>query len=117
MIIIKSIALIVAGLLGASGVAAAAASSHAGADLLGPYALIALTHAPALLALGLFAQARILSVAMLILALGAIVFSADLATRHFAGHGLFPMAAPIGGMLLIAGWLAVALAGLATPRK
>lgn len=117
MIIIKSIALIVAGLLGASGVAAAAASSHAGADLLGPYALIALTHAPALLALGLVAQTRVLSVAMLILALGAILFCADLAARHFASHGLFPMAAPIGGMLLIAGWLAVALAGLATPRK
>ncbi|WP_116654570.1 DUF423 domain-containing protein [Pelagibacterium sediminicola] len=117
MIVIKSIALIVAGLLGASGVAAAAALSHAGADLLAPYALIALTHAPALLALGLVARTRILSVTMLILALGAILFCADLATRHFAGHGLFPMAAPIGGMLLIAGWLAVTLAGLAALRR
>ena len=41
-----------AGVLGADGVAAAAASAHAGGVLLQPLALIALTQAPALLAFG-----------------------------------------------------------------
>jgi uncharacterized membrane protein YgdD (TMEM256/DUF423 family) len=33
--------------------------------------------------------------------------------RHFLGHGLFPMSAPLGGGLLIGGWAIVAIAGLA----
>jgi uncharacterized membrane protein YgdD (TMEM256/DUF423 family) len=32
--------------------------------------------------------------------------------RAFAGHRLFPMAAPSGGMLLILGWLVLAAAAL-----
>lgn len=115
--IARGIAIAVAGLLGASGVAAAAASSHIAVGLLGPYALIALTHAPALLALGILAQTRILSLAAMVLALGAILFCGDLATRHFTGHGLFPWSAPAGGMLLIAGWLAITLAGLLALRR
>jgi uncharacterized membrane protein YgdD (TMEM256/DUF423 family) len=35
------------------------------------------------------------------------LFSADLALRTFAGTALFPMAAPIGGMMMIASWLGV----------
>jgi uncharacterized membrane protein YgdD (TMEM256/DUF423 family) len=35
---------------------------------------------------------------------GALLFSADLAVRHFTGHGLFPMSAPIGGSAMILGW-------------
>ena len=47
--------------------------------------------------------------------LAAALFAGDLTMRHFAGHGLFPMAAPTGGTLLIASWLALALAA-AWPR-
>jgi uncharacterized membrane protein YgdD (TMEM256/DUF423 family) len=36
--------------------------------------------------------------------------------RHFAGHGLFPMAAPIGGTLLIISWLILAVAA-AWPKR
>lgn len=106
-----------AGLLGACGVAAAAASSHAGAALLGPLSLVALTHAPALLALGRYGDTRPQHAATLVLAAGALLFCADLATRHFAGSGLFPLAAPLGGMLMIAGWALVAMLGFFAPRR
>jgi uncharacterized membrane protein YgdD (TMEM256/DUF423 family) len=39
-----------------------------------------------------------------------------LTLRHFAGHNLFPMAAPTGGTLLIASWLVLAVAA-AWPRR
>jgi uncharacterized membrane protein YgdD (TMEM256/DUF423 family) len=56
--------------------------------------------------------------ALLILALagwvlGAALFSGDLALRAFTGHRLFAMAAPAGGIILIAAWLALAAAALA----
>jgi len=40
----------------------------------------------------------------------ASLFAADLTLRQYAGHGLFPMAAPTGGTLLITSWLALAVA-------
>ena len=42
------------------------------------------------------------------LALGACLFSADLASRAFLDDRLFPMAAPTGGSLMILSWLALA---------
>ena len=44
------------------------------------------------------------------------LFAGDLTLRHYAGHGLFPMAAPTGGTLLIASWLALAVAA-AWPKR
>jgi len=112
------ILLLVAGLLGAAGIAAAAAASHAGdARILGALALIALTQAPALVALALLGSGnRVLRIAAVLIALGAVLFSADLAARHFLGARLFPMSAPFGGVAMIAGWLALAVAALA-PRR
>jgi len=101
------LAVIVAGVLGASGIAAAAGASHAGdASILVPLSLIALTQAPAVLALGLHAAAtRFLRLATAVIAVGALIFVADLAARHFTGTALFPLAAPVGGGALILGWL------------
>ncbi len=109
--------LFLAGLLGAGGVAAAAASAHQGGAFLDPLALIALTQAPALLAFGL-SQVRVagLRAGALVVAAGAAIFTADLGVRHFGGASLFPYAAPLGGTAMIAGWLIVALAGLLRPR-
>lgn len=42
--------------------------------------------------------------------LGAVLFSGDIALRAFAGHRLFPMAAPTGGIILIIGWIGLAAA-------
>lgn len=114
----QRLAVMLAGLLGAAGVAAAAASSHAGAHLLGPLSLIALTHAPALLALGLYGQStRLMGIATLLLGGGAPLFCADLAARHFLATGLFPMSAPLGGALMIGGWIFLALAGFFAARR
>lgn len=105
--------MIFAGLLGAAGVAAAAGASHGESRNLSAIATIFLAHAPALLALAMLGKGRVLSVASLVLALGAMVFGGDLALREWAGHGLFPGAAPLGGGAMILGWLGVAIAGVA----
>ena len=44
--------------------------------------------------------------------IGATLFSGDIALRAFAGHRLFPYAAPSGGMILIAAWLGLAAAAV-----
>lgn len=107
-----------AGILGAAGVAAAAGASHtADTRLLGGLALIALSHAPALLAFGLSSvTGPVLRIGAAVIAIGACLFCADLAARHFLGSALFPMSAPFGGTAIIAGWLIVAI-GAILPRQ
>jgi uncharacterized membrane protein YgdD (TMEM256/DUF423 family) len=53
------------------------------------------------------------AVALAAWALGAILFSGDICLRALAGHRLFAMAAPTGGTILIAAWLALAAAAIA----
>lgn len=101
-----------AGLLGATGVAAAAIASHADTRVLGSYALIALTHAPALLALALVPKSKWLEGSAIILLAGSALFCGDLAARHFLGHGLFPLAAPAGGFVLMLGWLGLTVTAM-----
>jgi uncharacterized membrane protein YgdD (TMEM256/DUF423 family) len=48
--------------------------------------------------------------------IAASLFAGDLTLRQYAGHSLFPMAAPTGGTLLIAGWLVLALSAV-WPRR
>jgi uncharacterized membrane protein YgdD (TMEM256/DUF423 family) len=55
--------------------------------------------------------------ASLILLVGLVLFCGDLLARDFLGSRLFSMSAPIGGTLLIAGWLAVAASALKRPRS
>ncbi|OHV81321.1 DUF423 domain-containing protein [Ensifer sp. LCM 4579] len=115
---LRSTMLFVAGLMGLFGVAAAAAASH-GADprLLGGASAMCLAHAPALVALHAgWAHFRTAAIAALLLAAGTALFAGDLTLRHFAGHGLFPMSAPLGGLTMMAGWLAVAF-GAFLPRR
>jgi uncharacterized membrane protein YgdD (TMEM256/DUF423 family) len=109
--------LFLAGVLGAGGMAAAAASAHAGGAFLDPLALVALTQAPALLAFGLAGPLSAgLRAGAVVVALGAVLFTADLAARHFGGPHLFPYAAPAGGTAMIAGWVAVAICGILLRR-
>jgi uncharacterized membrane protein YgdD (TMEM256/DUF423 family) len=105
---------LVAGLFGAAGVGLSAAAAHAGGDLT-PAATMLLVHAPALLAIGLAAAPRLTRVGGAVLAVGVLLFAGDLAARHFLGTRLFPMAAPAGGMAMIAGWLLVAISAFARP--
>jgi uncharacterized membrane protein YgdD (TMEM256/DUF423 family) len=111
-----------AGLMGAAGVLLAAASAHlADAARLAPASSILLFHACAVLGAVALAergllQARIGLAAAFGFVVAAALFAGDLTLRQYAGHGLFPMAAPTGGTLLIVSWLALALSA-AWPRK
>jgi len=97
-----------AALMGAGGVALAAATAHAdGGEMGQTAAYFLILHAAALLGLTGAAARGVLFVGAG-LGLGAIIFAADLATRAFAGARLFPLAAPIGGSLMILAWLALA---------
>lgn len=116
--------IILSGAFGALGVALAAGAAHGGeADVLRPASDMLLFHAPALLALGLYGRAtgalpRGLAWGGAVLGLGAALFAGAVAGRHFLGQPPFPMAAPTGGTLMMAGWFVLLLAGalLARPR-
>jgi uncharacterized membrane protein YgdD (TMEM256/DUF423 family) len=108
--------LAVAGLLGAIGVATAAAASHGGDTNLGIAANFLLFHAPALIGLSLVPRSRLVAASGYVLLVGLALFCGDLAMRSLTGNALFPMAAPIGGGSLILGWLLVAASAL-FPRR
>jgi uncharacterized membrane protein YgdD (TMEM256/DUF423 family) len=103
-----------AGLAGAAGVALSAVAAHGGGHDTGIAASFLVMHAPALLAIGLSGQNRILAIGGAILLFGLVLFCGDLAMHDFAGHRLFPMAAPIGGSATILGWLIVAASAFAS---
>ncbi|RJT37299.1 DUF423 domain-containing protein [Mesorhizobium waimense] len=104
------------GLCGAAGVVLSAAEAHLGGAFVSTAASFFLMHAPVFLAVGLIGAGRVLRVASLILLVGLVLFCGDLLARDFLGSRLFPMSAPIGGTLLIAGWLAIAGSALLRPR-
>jgi uncharacterized membrane protein YgdD (TMEM256/DUF423 family) len=116
------ILIILAGIMGADGVILAAASAHQpDATRLASASSMLLFHATAVLAVVALTERGILHVRIGIAsALGFVVaaalFAGDLTMRQYAGHGLFPMAAPSGGTLLIVSWLVLAVAA-AWPRQ
>jgi uncharacterized membrane protein YgdD (TMEM256/DUF423 family) len=110
--------LLLAALMGASGVVlwAYAAHSTAGASLV-TAAQFLLLHAVAVIGLTacrkqMLMPGRTANMSVTVLILGTVLFSGDLAARALLGHGLFPRAAPTGGIVLIAGWLLAAIATL-----
>ncbi len=104
--------------MGAAGVALAAASAHQpDATRLASASSMLLFHAPAVLAAIVLAERGVIHMRLgLAAALGFVIaaalFSGDLTLRQYAGHSLFPMAAPAGGTLLILSWLMLAVAAL-----
>lgn len=105
------------GLCGAAGVALSAAAAHLGGAFVGTAASFLLMHAPVFLAAGLLGTNRILRIGSLVLLVGLLLFCGDLLARDFIGSRLFPLSAPIGGTLLIAGWLAIAASALVRVRS
>ena len=116
------ILVILAAIMGADGVILAAASAHqADAARLGAASSMLLFHATAVLGAVALAERGVIKAGIgMVAAFGFVVaaalFAGDLTMRQYAGHGLFPMAAPTGGTLLIASWFVLALAA-AWPRK
>jgi uncharacterized membrane protein YgdD (TMEM256/DUF423 family) len=118
-----TILIVLAGLMGASGIAIAAAGAHAAPGVgLDSAASMLLFHAAAVLGGAALAQQGLLWRPMLLVVLaawvlGAVLFSSDIVLRAFAGHRLFAMAAPTGGIILIAAWIGLAAAAVgALPR-
>lgn len=105
------------GLCGALGVAFSAMAAHRGGAFTGTAASFLLMHAPVFLAVGLVGGNRILRAGGLVLLVGLVVFSGDLLARDLLGSRLFPFAAPVGGTLLMVGWLAIAASALMPPRR
>jgi uncharacterized membrane protein YgdD (TMEM256/DUF423 family) len=113
-----TILLILAGLMGASGVVLAAADAHAAPHAgLASAAYLLLFHATAVLGgsalthQGLVWRPLALAAAIAWV-VGSVLFAGDVSARAFFGHRLFPVAAPAGGSILIAAWFAFVAAAL-----
>jgi len=109
------ILVILAGVMGADGVILAAASAHQpDATRLASASSMLLFHAAAILGGGRIIKNEIANLQIGLTAafgfvIAAAIFAGDLTLRQYIGHGLFTMAAPTGGTLLILSWLALAV--------
>jgi uncharacterized membrane protein YgdD (TMEM256/DUF423 family) len=110
------ILIVLAGVMGADGVMLAAAAAHQpDATRLASASSMLLFHAAAVLGTVALAERGVIHLGIGIVAgwgffVATVLFAGDLTLRHYAGHGLFPMAAPTGGTLLIVSWLGLAVA-------
>lgn len=109
--------LLVAALSGAAAVAAGAFGAHGAADeqaraWLQTGAAYQLVHVAAALAILRIPRA---GPAVWLLLLGGAVFAGALYGLALGGPRLLGAVAPVGGLLLIAGWLVLAAAGLRKP--
>jgi uncharacterized membrane protein YgdD (TMEM256/DUF423 family) len=116
------ILVILAAVMGADGVILAAASAHQpDATRLASASSMLMFHALAVLATVALTERGLIHVRLGIVAawgfvIAAALFAGDLTLRQYAGHSLFPMAAPTGGTLLIVSWLMLAVSA-AWPRQ
>jgi uncharacterized membrane protein YgdD (TMEM256/DUF423 family) len=116
------ILVILAAIMGADGVILAAASAHQpDATRLASASSMLLFHALAVLAAVALTERGLIHLRLGIVAawgfvIAAALFAGDLTLRQYAGHSLFPMAAPTGGTLLIVSWLMLAVSA-AWPRQ
>ena len=116
------ILIVLAGVMGADGVMLAAASAHQpDAARLASASSMLLFHALAVIGTVALAERGIIHLRIGMVAawgfvIGTALFAGDLTLRQYVGHGLFPMAAPTGGMLLIMSWLLLAVAA-AWPKR
>lgn len=104
----------VAGLYGGLGVATAAAAAHlAGDTRLETASMFLMLHAAALLGMAGAAKASGLGRFVLVpawgVAIGAFLFCGDLIVRVTYGASPLPIAAPVGGTILIVSWLALSI--------
>jgi uncharacterized membrane protein YgdD (TMEM256/DUF423 family) len=107
-----------AGVMGACGVILAAGAAHLpDATRLASASMMLLFHALAVLATVALTERGIIHRRIGLMAISgfivaAALFAGDLTVRQYAGHSLFPMAAPIGGTLMILSWLLLAVAAM-----
>ncbi|MFT4098096.1 MAG: DUF423 domain-containing protein [Rhodoblastus sp.] len=109
----------IAAFMGAAGVATAALAAHANANpLLASVSQMLMVHAAAVLALLALGRGRRdefwFVAAAGAMVLGVCLFAGDLSARVWLDSRLFPFAAPTGGSLTIAAWLAAAGVSIAS---
>ena len=112
-----------AGVMGAAGVVLTAAGAHGkpgvGLDSAGYLLLI---HAVAVMAGVALARQGVVSRPLGTLTLwgfvvGGALFAGDVAARAYLGTRLFPFAAPLGGLVMIASWAVLIAAALLALRS
>ncbi len=119
----SKIHLIIAALMGLCGTVALALAAHmGGATSLQTAGQFLLFHAPSVMAITAARRLELIPMrwganAVSVLILGVVLFCGDLTLRVFAGVSLFPMAAPVGGGLIMLGWFCVALCALLARSK
>ncbi|HEX7922005.1 MAG TPA: DUF423 domain-containing protein [Bradyrhizobium sp.] len=107
-----------AAVMGACGVILAAAAAHLpDATRLAAASSMLLFHATVAIATIAVAERAIVHAKLGMVAaagfvIAASLFAGDLTLRQYGGHGLFPMAAPSGGTLLILSWLVLAVSAM-----
>ena len=110
--------ILVAALAGLLGVGLSAAAAHAsGGTNLETAARFLLLHAPALFGIAALVGIGAVNpvagrIAGWLLVFGLALFCGDLVMRAWRGVALFPMAAPVGGFVLMCGWGMAAVAAL-----
>lgn len=110
--------LVLGAVAGLAGVALSALAAHlTGSGSLDTAARFLLMHAPVLLVLpaliGLgFLHRSLARIAGGGIVLGLALFCGDLSVRALLGVALVPMAAPVGGVVLMLGWLVLGAAAL-----
>lgn len=112
--------IIIAALLGATAVLAGAFGAHGLKAILTPEQLLTwktassyqLVHAVLLLALSvsMWIELRLIRLAFGILSVGILLFSGSLYFLLLSGSHLLVLLTPVGGLLLIVGWLLLLLA-------
>jgi uncharacterized membrane protein YgdD (TMEM256/DUF423 family) len=115
--------LVLAALMGLTGVALMAAAAHAAPDP-GPVQMagqMLLFHASAVIGATTARKSghlhdTLARIALSAILFGAALFAADLARRGFGGAALFPRAAPTGGWFMLGGWLGLAVAAVTVRR-
>lgn len=106
-----------AGLCGAVAMASYAASAHGDHAYLGVVAPILLGHAAAFIGFSvLSARSRAVYWSAILVLVGLVLFAGDLILRDLTGHKLFAMAAPVGGTLMIGGWMMAGLTAFIAPK-
>jgi uncharacterized membrane protein YgdD (TMEM256/DUF423 family) len=123
MTLVDRILLALGGLSGLLGVAASAVAAHReGGETLKTAAQFLLFHAPLVvglvsLAASGFTHRRLTRLAGGVILVGLALFSGDLAMSALHDAPFFPMAAPAGGIVLMAGWLLVAATSFVPARE
>ena len=113
--------LVLSALMGLSGVALLASGAHvgggSGASGIQTAGQFLLFHAPVVMAVTALRNQGLMwngaaSLSLAVLIFGLALFCGDLALRGFQERRLFAYAAPIGGSLVMLGWLGLAVAAL-----